>query len=87
MGTPGGAADPPALEHETGSVYAFRSELDSWQHTRTRQVPAEEDRSAASVTEHLGPDLDNGSPSPVPSLQHADRRWNELLQCMRLGNN
>jgi hypothetical protein len=53
-----------------GSVYAFRSELDSWQHTRTQRAPAEEtDRSAASVAEQLGPDLNNGSPSPVPSAQ------------------
>src|SRR5687767_14162504 len=56
------------VHEKQGSVYAFRSELDTWQRTRTRQVQAEEtDRSP--VSEQPGPDPGDGSVSPLPSVQ------------------
>ena len=56
------------VHEKQGSVYAFRSELDTWQRTRTRQVEAEEtDR--PPVSEQVGPDPENGSASPLPSAQ------------------
>jgi TolB-like protein/Flp pilus assembly protein TadD len=57
------------VHDKQGSVYAFRSELDAWQRTRTRQVRAEEtDRSTAIVAEQLAPDPETGSVS-LPSVQ------------------
>jgi TolB-like protein/Tfp pilus assembly protein PilF len=57
------------VHDKQGSVYAFRSELDAWQRTRTRQVQADEtDRSAAIVAEQVGPDGVSSLPS-VPSVQ------------------
>ena len=63
------------VHDKQGSVYAFRSELDTWQRTRTRQVEAEETRrSSASVSEPPGPDPENGSASPLPSAQRPAAR-------------
>jgi len=60
------------LHDKQGSVYAFRSELDAWQRTRTRQVEAQETERPSvgvAVTEQLLADSGNGSVSQIPSVQ------------------
>ncbi len=58
------------VHDKQGSVYAFRSELDAWQRTRTAQVDAEEPRrSVAGVAEPPGPDPENTSVPALPSAQ------------------
>ena len=56
------------VHDKQGSVYAFRSELDTWQRTRTRPAEAEE-TVPSPVPEQLAPDPENGSVSALPSIQ------------------
>jgi TolB-like protein/Tfp pilus assembly protein PilF len=63
------------VHDKQGSVYAFRSELDSWQRTRTRQVETEETQpSSASVAEPPRPDSEEAGVSSLPSVQQPAAR-------------
>ena len=57
------------VHDKQGSVYAFRSELDAWQRTRTRHVDEETWRSSASVAEPPRADAENGSALQLPTSQ------------------
>ena len=67
------------VHDKQGSVYAFRSELDTWQRTRTRQVEAEE-TAPSPVPEQLGPDPEDGACRRVrrSNDQRPRRAWRSV---------